>query len=175
MNNLRSGTPEAACASAPLRAGAHLAANWRRSSGWPCAFSRAPAAANLWPPFPDPTPATRSGPSVQPALAPPRTVRSPRGELVASVRLGRVDGGDARSVTSYGWAGACAGVEDAEPVPEKRTRGWGPSAGLRCGPLRSRRACTWRLDVWEAGEYVGPSSPPGLDWWLIFMVVPGRT
>jgi len=147
MNNLRLGTPEVACA--PLRAGP----TWRPTGG----DLLAPLA--LFPGHPrtcgrrDPSPATRSAPSVQPALA-LREPSDPRAGTRGQRRAGRVDGGDARSVTSYGFRRvaraevACAGVKDAEACGGKAHQGVGPP---RAAPLRLRRAFTGRLGAGPAG------------------------
>jgi hypothetical protein len=115
VGNARSGGP-------PLR-GAHLAANWRRSSGSPCAFSRAPA-----------RPAARSRPSVPSTPPLPRRPIPPR-ELVASVAPARGRSQCApRRIARWmrGEVGPARGGLAA--VVEKRTGSRvGPARGA-CGP-----------------------------------------
>ena len=118
---------------------AHLAANWRRSSGSSCAFSRAPAGrASAWGrrystlscPQRDP-----GCPSRSPLRS--RAVRS-RGELVASVAPARGRPGCTTLLI----------VRRLSRMGARRTRGCGGKAHWG-GTRALRRGSTWRRDVWE--------------------------
>lgn len=154
----------------------HAGPTWRRSSGSPCAFSRAPANAEQGTcgrhflcrdPHRDAIPCRPFRPRSGLAIG---TVRSPHGNSWPASR-GRVDGRDARSVTSCGlrragWARRgprarvrnCAGVKARQALGPKRAAATAILEGVhvargRAGGEGARGAR--RLDWW---------------WWLIFVV-----